>query len=76
MSLHSLFYGLDLKLSYFKFHSPTDNDGYIRLGLVYKFSDNLISEGGANIFYVEEKHTLYKQFRENSNTYVSLKYIF
>ena len=66
----------DLKLSYFQFHSQSDNDGYVRVNLSYKFTDNLISEGGTNIFYGKEKHTFYKQFRENSNTYISLKYIF
>jgi len=64
LRLTKFFLKQDLKLSYFQFYSPTDSDGYVRLGSIYKFFDNFIIESGANIFYGEEKYTFYNQFRE------------
>ena len=66
----------DLKLSYFQFYSPSDNDAYTRLAVVYKFNDNFISEVGANIFYGDKDHTFYSQFEENTNAYISLRYAY
>ena len=66
----------DLKLSYFQFYSPSDKDAHTRLGVIYKFNDELISEVGANIFYGDKDHTFYSQFRENTNAYISLRYAY
>ena len=65
-----------LKLSFFKFYSPSDNDGYARLQASYKLLDSLKIEGGLNQFYGDQSHTFYAQFEKNSNTYIAVRYDF
>jgi len=76
LRLTKYFLKQDLKLSYFQFYSPSDNDIYTRLGVVYKFNDDLKSEFGVNIFDGDKAYTFYSQFEENSNAYVALKYTY
>lgn len=66
----------DLRLSLFNFYSPSDKDGYLRLNISYKIRDNLKVEAGGNIFYGQEVHSFFGQFKDNSNIYTSLHYDF
>lgn len=66
----------DLNLSLFQFYSPSDRDGYLRFTGSYNISDTLKVGGGANVFYGRASHTFYAQFRDNSNVYGSLRYVF
>lgn len=66
----------DLKLSLFNFYSPSDKDGYLRLNISYKIRDNLKVEAGGNIFYGQEIHSFFGQFKDNSNIFASLRYEF
>ncbi|NIM01170.1 MAG: hypothetical protein GTN89_10045, partial [Acidobacteria bacterium] len=54
-------------------YSPSDNDGYLRPGIVWKRSDRQILELGANLFFGRRDHTFFGQFANNSNVYVSLR---
>lgn len=66
----------NLTLSLFNFYSPSDEDGYVRPKINYKFTDAWQGEIGGNIFYGSEKHTFFGQFDDNSNIYVALRYGF
>ncbi len=59
--------------SLFAYYSPSDNDGYLRPGIVWKRSDRQILELGANLFFGRRDHTFFGQFANNSNVYVSLR---
>ena len=66
----------NLRLSFFNFYSPSDEDGYTRINISYKFTDELKAEGGLNFFYGQQAHTFYAQFEENSNLYTAVRYEF
>ena len=66
----------DLNLSFFKFYSPSDEDGYLRLTAAYKFTDAWKIVGGLNYFYGKEPHTGFAQFEDASNLYIALRYSF
>jgi hypothetical protein len=63
----------NLTLSLFNFYSPSDEDGYMRPKINYKFTDSWQGEIGGNVFYGSEKHTFFGQFEDNSNVYMSLR---
>lgn len=66
----------NLTLSLFNFYSPSDEDGYVRPKINYKFTDAWQGEIGGNIFYGSKDHTFFGQFQDNSNFYVALRYGF
>jgi len=74
--LTRLFMQQNLRLSFFNFYSPDDEDGYVRANVSYKFTDALKVEGGLNKFYGSQVHTFYAQFEENSNIYTAIRYNF
>lgn len=59
--------------SIFAYYSPTDRDGYLRPKVLWKRSDHLAFEFGANIFFGREDHTFFGQFQNNSNVYASMR---
>lgn len=65
-----------LKLSFFGFYSPSDEDYYLIPEIQYKFSDKLWLSLGANIFGGEKETTFLGQFDKNDNVYSSLRYEF
>jgi len=65
-----------LKLSLFTFYSPVDDDYLIQPQVSYKFSDNLSSTLGVNIFGGEEDTTFLGQFDKNDNIYLSVRFDF
>lgn len=66
----------NLTISLFSYWSPTDEDGYVRPAVKYKWSDNLLLTAGGNIFFGEEDHTFFGQFEDNSNLYAGVRYSF
>jgi hypothetical protein len=65
-----------LTLQWFNFYSPTDNDGYTRFRATYSPVDEWQVNGGMNLFYGEEPHTFYSQFKDGSNLYAAFRYFF
>jgi len=65
--------GQTLIPSVFLYYSPSDRDGYLRPKLLWKRSDRLIFEFGANIFFGRDDHTFFGQFEHNSNVYASMR---
>jgi len=74
--LTKLLMNQNLQLSMFTYYSPTDNDAYLRPTLLYKATDNLSFETGANIFFGQSPHTFFAQFENNSNIYTAIRYSF
>ncbi|MCF6355004.1 MAG: hypothetical protein L3J26_07850 [Candidatus Polarisedimenticolaceae bacterium] len=62
--------------SLFSFHSPSDNDGYLRARLHYKHDDHLSLEVGGNLFWGDDQQTFLGQFQNNDNLYTALRYGF
>ena len=65
-----------LRLSLFTFYSPADNDYLMQPQVSYKFSDNLSSTLGTNIFGGEKNTTFLGQFDKNDNIYLSVRFDF
>jgi len=66
----------DLMLSLFAYYSPSDDDGYLRPKVKYRFDDHWTVEGGGNLFFGEDAHTFFGQFEKNSNVYMGVRYGF
>jgi hypothetical protein len=62
-----------LTLSGFLFYSPTDQDGYLRASAEYKWTDQLATTLGVNLFAGKEEHTFFGQFENNSNVYLAIR---
>jgi len=65
-----------LKLSFFAFYSPSDEDYMIIPVVKYNFTDELSAALGANIFGGEEDAPQFGQFDKNDNIYTVIKYEF
>ncbi len=76
LRLTKLLLNQNLRCGLFTYFSPTDKDVYIRPNVLYKISDNLMVEGGANIFFGDYQHTFFGQFHRNSNIYTAIRYSF
>ncbi len=63
-------------LSLFGFYSPSDEDGYARFLVAYKYSDELSLQAGGNIFDGKSPNTQWGQFSLNDNLYVKVNYGF
>ena len=63
----------NLMLSGFLFVSPTDEDGYLRASVEYKWSDTLTTTLGGNWFFGNESDTFFGQLDENSNVYLAVR---
>ncbi|WP_231731024.1 hypothetical protein [Lacimicrobium alkaliphilum] len=66
----------DLSLSLFTFYSPTDQDGYLRPALDYRLDDNWSMSAGMNLFFGEDEHSFFGQFKDNNNLYGRIRYSF
>jgi len=66
----------NLTLSIFNFYSPSDEDGYLRPKINYKFTDSWQGEVGGNIFFGSGDQTFFGQFENNTNIYIALRYGF
>jgi hypothetical protein len=66
----------NLKLSFFMFHSPNDDDLYLMPRVSYNITDGWKAELGANIFSGDKISSFLGQFMLNSNIYASVRYSF
>ncbi len=66
----------NLLWSLFSFYSPSDDDGYLRAKLHYKYDDHLSLEIGGNLFWGNNTQTFLGQFQNNDNAYTALRYGF
>jgi len=66
----------NLRLSLFTFYSPSEQDIYARPNIHYRITDHWSAEAGANIFFGEEDHTFFAQFKDNTNVYLGLRWSF
>lgn len=66
----------NLTWSLFVYHSPSDDDQFIRPSVSYRFDDRLSATIGANLFSGRRPHTFFGQFEEGSNLYGRLRYAF
>ena len=62
--------------SLFTFYSPSDDDGYLRPKVHYKYDDHLSLELGGNIFWGDKPQTFLGQFQNNGNVYFAMRYGF
>jgi len=63
----------NLRLSFFAYWSPSDEDAFLRPKAHYKITDQWAAETGANIFLGRHDHTFWGQFEDNTNAYLSLR---
>jgi len=65
-----------LRLSFFAFYSPTDEDYDLIPEVRYSFTDALWGAVGANMFGGKKETTFFGQLDKNDNTYVTVRYEF
>ncbi len=58
----------------FLFYSPSDNDGYLKASVNYRYSDNMSYAAGVNAFFGEENFTFFGQHQENSNIWLRARF--
>jgi len=56
------------------FHSPNDNDYYIKPSIDYRINDKWLLSTGANIFTGDNVDTFYSQHKPNSNIWMRFRY--
>lgn len=66
----------NLTWSLFAYYSPTDKDSYLRPKISWKATDQLLLEGGMNLFGGSEQYTQFGQFEDASNAYLAIRYSF
>ena len=76
LRLTRLLMNQNLKASLFTYYSPTDQDAYLRPNILYKASDSMAWELGANIFWGRNDYTFFGQFQDNTNVYAAIRYSF
>jgi len=76
LQVTQLLMGQNLELSTSAYYSPSDDDTYVRPHLKYNYTDDVILEAGANVFFGNDKSTFFAQFRRDTNAYVSVRYNF
>lgn len=62
-----------LRLSFFAFYSPSDQDGFIRPSVHYTLNDDWSTSAGVNWLFGTSERTFFGQLEKNSNAYFSLK---
>ncbi|HBC57526.1 MAG TPA: hypothetical protein DCZ03_10215 [Gammaproteobacteria bacterium] len=65
-----------LRLHWFSFYSPSDQDYYLLPSVNYRFSDQLQFDSGLNLFGGSDSHTFFSQLEENSNLYGRVTWYF
>ena len=73
LRLTRLLMNQNLRLGFFAYYSPSDQDGYLRPNIHYTISDQWAIEAGANIFFGADDHTFFGQFKENGNGYAGVR---
>jgi len=65
-----------LTYNFFSFYSPSDNDGYIKPSIDYRYNDNWLFSTGANTFIGKDKFSFFGQHEDNSNAWLRARYQF
>ncbi|NMP32333.1 hypothetical protein HII17_12245 [Thalassotalea sp. M1531] len=65
-----------LKTSLFTFISPSDNDGYLKASMNYRYNDSWSIASGTNWFFGDKAHTFWSQHKDNSNVWIRAKFNF
>ncbi len=76
LQLTRLLMNQTLTLGLSAFWSPSDEDGYLKPKAAFQYSDTLVFEIGANLFWGGESHTFFGQFENNNNIYGAVRYHF
>lgn len=76
VQLNKLLMNQNLELSLSGYWSPSDDDAYLRPKVLYKWTDNIKQEIGANVFFGARDDTMFGQYQANTNIYMSLRYSF
>ncbi|TKB44425.1 hypothetical protein E8M12_12285 [Thalassotalea mangrovi] len=63
-----------LTSSLFVFYSPTDQDGYLKPSMTYRYNDNWTLAGGANVFWGEQDYSFFGQQQDNTNLWLRLRF--
>ncbi len=66
----------NLRLSFFAYVSPSDEDAYLRPKVHYKVNDRWAVEAGLDIFMGTDDDTFFGQFDRNTNAYGSVRFSF
>ncbi len=66
----------NLMLSAFGYWGITDEDWHVRPSVRYKVTDAIAATVGASLVGGDRPHTMFGQFRDNSNLYLRLRYSF
>ena len=74
--LTKLLMNQNLELALSGYWSPSDRDAYLRPKILYKWTDNINQEIGANIFLGQRDDTMFGQYKANTNIHMSLRYSF
>lgn len=72
--LTKLLMNQNLELSLSGYWSPSDRDAYLRPKILYKWTDHINQEVGANIFLGQRDDTMFGQYKANTNIYTALRY--
>lgn len=76
LQLTKLLMHQNLELSLAGYWSPSDADAYLRPKALYKWTDHISQELGANIFLGRQDNTMFGQYKANTNVYMALRYSF
>jgi hypothetical protein len=76
LQLTKLLMNQNLELSLSGYWSPSDHDAYLRPKILYKWTDHIRQEVGANIFFGQRDDTMFGQYKANTNIYMALRYSF
>jgi hypothetical protein len=74
LRLNKLLMNQNLKLSFFGYYSPTDEDAFLRPKVLYKLTDQWALEAGANLFLGKYNHTFFGQFQDTTNAYAGVRW--
>jgi hypothetical protein len=73
LRLTRLLMNQNLILSGFLFVAPTDEDGYLRGSVEYKWTDTLTTTLGGNWFFGSNPDSFFGQLEDNSNLYIAVR---
>ena len=62
-----------LRLSFFAFYSPSDQDYYLKPSINYRYSDTWSMSAGANIFDGRQQYSFFGQHQQNTNAWLRIK---
>lgn len=74
--LTQLLLSQNLRLSFFMYYSPTDEDVYLRPYASYKVTDELLVVLNGNYFTGRDADTFFSRFEKNSNYNLGVRYSF